>query len=99
MRIDFGNREFFVSPIGFVLGVVVLVVLALVLLKVLGFLAALLRFLLGDETAISRYFARGRERRGLRRADRRPAGARGRQFEAGDEEGRPGGEAACSART
>lgn len=65
VRIDFGTREFFVSPIGFVIGLVVLVVVALVILKLIGFLAALLRFLLGDETAISRYFSRSRERRGL----------------------------------
>ena len=35
------------------------------LLKLLGFLGAVVRFLLGDETAISRYFARSRERRGF----------------------------------
>ena len=43
----------------------VLVLAALVILKLLGFLGAVLRFLLGDETAISRYFSRGRERRGF----------------------------------
>jgi HemY protein len=65
VRIAFGNREFFVSPIGFVVGLAVLVGLALLLLKLLSFLGAVVRFLLGDETAISRYFARGRERRGF----------------------------------
>jgi HemY protein len=64
VRIAFGAREYFVSPIGFLVGVVVLVLLALLLLKLLGFLGALVRFLLGDETAISRYFSRSRERRG-----------------------------------
>ena len=39
--------------------------LALVVLKLLGFLVALFRFLMGDETAISRYFSRSRERRGF----------------------------------
>ena len=39
--------------------------MALVLLKLLGFLVALFRFLMGDETAISRYFSRSRERRGF----------------------------------
>ena len=68
VKIAFGGREFFVSPIGFVVGVGVAGAAALVLLKILGFLAALMRFLLGDETAISRYFSRSRERRGLRRA-------------------------------
>ncbi len=65
IRIDFGAREFFVSPIGFVIAVVALVVGALILLKVIGFLAAVVSFLLGDETAISRYFSRSRERRGF----------------------------------
>ena len=35
------------------------------ILKLLGFLVALFRFLMGDETAISRYFSRSRERRGF----------------------------------
>ena len=39
--------------------------LALVLLKLIGLPGALVRFLLGDETAISRYFSRSRERRGF----------------------------------
>ena len=65
VRIAFGSREFFVSPIGFILGLIVLILVALAILKVIGFLAALVRFLLGDETAISRYFSRGRERRGF----------------------------------
>ena len=65
VNIAFDGREFQVTPIGFVVGLVVLVVLALIALKVLGFLAAVARFLLGDETAITRYFTRNRERRGL----------------------------------
>jgi HemY protein len=65
VRIAFGAREYYVSPIGFLVGVLLLVVLALLVLKLLGFLGAVVRFLFGDETAISRYFARGRERRGF----------------------------------
>jgi HemY protein len=65
VKIAFGGREFFVSPIGFVVGLVALLLLGLVILKVIGFLVALLRFLMGDETAISRYFSRSRERRGF----------------------------------
>ena len=39
VRIAFGSREFFVSPIGFVLGLIVLIAgLALVILKLIGFL-------------------------------------------------------------
>ncbi len=65
VRIAFDGREFFVSPIGFIIGIVVLIGLALILLKLIGFLGAVLRFLLGDETAVSRYFSRNRERRGF----------------------------------
>ena len=65
VKIAFGNREFFVSPIGFVIGVIGLIVVALLILKLIGLLTALVRFLLGDETALSRYFSRGRERRGF----------------------------------
>lgn len=65
VKIAFGSREFFVSPIGFIISLVVLIILALVILKIIGFLAAVVRFLLGDETAISRYFSRSRERRGF----------------------------------
>lgn len=64
VRIAFGTREFFVSPIGFLVGLVLLVGATLVALKLLGLLFAVVRFLLGDETAISRYFSRSRERRG-----------------------------------
>ena len=74
VRIAFGTREFFVSPhrlpdrrrragAG----------RRWCVLKLLGLLGAVIRFLLGDETAISRYFSRGRERRGYRRAARRHA--------------------------
>jgi HemY protein len=65
VKIAFGGREFFVSPIGFVVGLIGLIVVALVILKLVGLLVALVRFLLGDETALSRYFRRSRERRGF----------------------------------
>jgi HemY protein len=41
------------------------IVTAFVLLKLLGLLIAVIRFLLGDETALTRQLARSRERRGL----------------------------------
>lgn len=63
--VAFGGREFTLTPLGFVLSLVALVVAVLIILKLLGFLVALVRFLFGDETAISRFFARNRERRGL----------------------------------
>ena len=83
MRIDFGTREFFVSPIGFVhRRRACWCCAALVLLKLLGFLGAVMRFLLGDETAISRYFSRSRERRGFDALSDGMRGARRRRFAA-----------------
>ncbi len=63
--IAFGGREWSLTPIGSLIALVVLLVAAIVLLKILGFLVAFGRFLLGDETAISRHFNRARERRGF----------------------------------
>ena len=49
--VAFAGREFALTPLGFVLSLVALIVVAVILLKILGFLGALIRFLLGDETA------------------------------------------------
>jgi HemY protein len=62
--VAFAGREWSLSPVGTLIALVVLLVAALVVLKILGFLVALGRFLLGDQTAISRHFSRSRERRG-----------------------------------
>ncbi len=64
VRIAFGDREFFFEPIGFVVAILLLLLSFWLLLKLVGFLVALLHFIVGDETAISRYFNRNRERRG-----------------------------------
>src|SRR5690606_35752657 len=65
ITIAFAGRELALTPLGFVLALFALLVAALVILKLLGLLGAILRFLRGDETAVSRYFYRSRERRGL----------------------------------
>lgn len=65
VTVAFGGREHAVTPLGFVIGLIVAVVAVLVLLKIVGFLVALLRFVLGDDTALSRFFARGRRERGV----------------------------------
>jgi HemY protein len=62
--IAFAGREWSLSPVGTLIALILLLVAAVVILKILGFLLALSRFLLGDETAISRHFSRSRERRG-----------------------------------
>jgi HemY protein len=66
MRILVGGWEFTIGPMqAVVLGILLFVAVWLVL-KLLGLLGATVRFLNGDETAISRYFDRNRERKGYR---------------------------------
>ncbi|WP_373634923.1 heme biosynthesis protein HemY [Yoonia sp. SS1-5] len=56
--------EFTLSPLEIVFALVALVVAVWLGLKILAFLVATFKFLNGDETAISRYFDRNRERKG-----------------------------------
>ena len=66
MRITVAGWEFTIGPVqAVVLGILLLIAVWLTL-KVLGLLGAIIRFLNGDETAISRYFDRNRERKGYR---------------------------------
>lgn len=65
MRVAFAGWEFSLRPLQLAIAVIVAVIAVWVALKVLGLLVAVLRFLNGDETAISRYLDRDRERRGF----------------------------------
>jgi len=65
VRISVANTEFTLTPMVALLGLVVLLFAFWVLLKILNLLVAVFRFLNGDETAISRYFDRSRERKGF----------------------------------
>jgi HemY protein len=64
MTVDAAGQEFTLSPIEMVFGLVVLVVAVWLGLKLLALCVATFKFLNGDETAISRYFDRNRERKG-----------------------------------
>ena len=66
VRIAFGGMEFNLGPLQSVVGALLLVLAIWILMKVVGFLVAILRFINGDETAISRYFDRSRERKGFK---------------------------------
>ena len=66
LRIIVAGWEFTIGPVQAVVLGVVLFIAVWLALKVLGFLGATFRFLNGDETAISRYFDRNRERKGYR---------------------------------
>ena len=59
-----GGREYALSPLKLVLAVIVLIIALWIVLKLLSLLIATLRFINGDETAISRYFSKNRERKG-----------------------------------
>ncbi|PTQ69659.1 heme biosynthesis protein HemY [Celeribacter persicus] len=64
-QIAFGSVEISLTPLKVVLALIALVVVIYVVLKLLGLLVAVMKFLLGDETAISRYFDRNREKKGI----------------------------------
>ncbi len=65
VRISLLNTEFSLSPLMAVASLVALLLAFWLTLKLLGFLVAVFRFLNGDETAVSRYFDRNRERKGF----------------------------------
>ncbi|WP_136636058.1 heme biosynthesis protein HemY [Pseudooceanicola onchidii] len=65
VRIAMAGVEINLSPIKAVIAAILLVVGIWLFLKLLGLLVALLRFINGDETALSRYFDRNRERKGF----------------------------------
>lgn len=65
IRVAVANTEFNLGPLQAAIALILLVLAVWLLLKLAGLLIAALRFLNGDETAISRYFARHRERKGF----------------------------------
>mgnify|MGYP001627752927 CR=1 FL=1 len=65
VRIAMGGIEINLTPLKAVLAVLLLILAVWLFLKLFGLLIALLRFINGDETALSRYFDRNRERKGF----------------------------------
>ena len=65
-QIIVAGTEFNIDPVDAVVLAVILFATVWLLLKLFGLLSATFRFLNGDETAISRYFDRNRERKGYR---------------------------------
>lgn len=64
LRLWFGGMEFTLGPLQLVIAAGLMILILWMVLKALGFLLAMFHFLNGDETAVSRYFDRNRERRG-----------------------------------
>ncbi|WBU53533.1 heme biosynthesis protein HemY [Paracoccus sp. SCSIO 75233] len=65
VQIVLGGTEYTLGPIQAVVALLVLLALTWVMFKLIGILWAFLRFIMGDETAINRYFARSRREKGL----------------------------------
>ncbi len=66
IRIEIGNTEYTLGPLQAVIAALVLIGAIWLALKLTGFVLAVFRLLNGDETAISRYFSRAREKKGYR---------------------------------
>ncbi|MDR5652482.1 heme biosynthesis protein HemY [Ruixingdingia sedimenti] len=64
LRVALAGWEFTLGPLQGLIAILVLVLALWLLFRIAGFLIALLRFIAGDETALSRHFDRNRERRG-----------------------------------
>lgn len=62
--IDIGGQAASFSVIEMAIGLIILVALVWLVFKLVGLAVASFKFLNGDETAISRYFSRNRERKG-----------------------------------
>jgi HemY protein len=64
LRITIANTELTFGPVQMVIGAAIALLLLWLALKAIGLVVATIRFINGDETAISRYFDRNRERKG-----------------------------------
>ena len=64
VQVTVAGTEYTLGALQSVIALLVLVFVVWIVLKLVSLLIAILKFLNGDETAISRYFDRGRERRG-----------------------------------
>lgn len=64
LQMVYDGTEFILGPVQLFVVLVILAVVSWAALRLLGLGVATLRFLVGDETAIDRYFARSRERKG-----------------------------------
>lgn len=64
IRVDIGSTEFSLGALQAAIAMVALIIALWIVLKLVGLIVATIRFLNGDETAISRHFDRNRERKG-----------------------------------
>ncbi|ARO15619.1 HemY domain protein [Ketogulonicigenium robustum] len=64
--VTLGGVEFTLRPLEGVIAIAILMMAAWAVFRLLGLLLAVLRFINGDDTAVSRFFSRGRERKGMK---------------------------------
>jgi HemY protein len=64
IRVAVAGFEFTLGPLQAVIATLVIMAALWLVMRIVGLIVAILRFFNGDETAISRYFDRNRERRG-----------------------------------
>lgn len=64
--VTLGGVEVTLRPLESVVAIAIVMLLFWAVLRLLGLLLAVLRFINGDDTAVSRYFSRGRERKGMK---------------------------------
>ena len=64
VRVQMAGLEFSLTPLTSVVALIVIVIAIWVLLKLASLLIAVLKFINGDETAISRHFTRNRQEKG-----------------------------------
>ncbi|MCI2400009.1 heme biosynthesis HemY N-terminal domain-containing protein [Aliiroseovarius subalbicans] len=64
IRIGFGGLELNMGPLQAAIAAIALIIAVWLLIVIIGLVVAFVRFLNGDETAISRYFDRSREKKG-----------------------------------
>lgn len=65
MRVAFAGYEISLHPLPLAIAVLLITLAGWLVMKALGLVVAVIRFFSGDETAISRYLDRDRERRGF----------------------------------
>lgn len=65
VRVSLGALEFSLTPLAGMISIVILLMVGWIAFRLAGLLVAMLRFFNGDETALSRYFDRNRERKGF----------------------------------
>ena len=64
IRVSLAGTEFTLGPLESIIALVLLMIASWLLFKIVGLFVAFVRFVLGDTTAINRFFDRRRERRG-----------------------------------